>query len=527
MPIAPSSLGRTASACAQEALHQLQPSVEPDADGDAVHMPNLTLTPTPDLRCEHGRFGTEVATGQPSVIIAKDINTRQITQLKAAIAKASPQEKPILEAKLAKREQIYEAGIHSNKTWISSLDCRESLAKAGSLTSYQRTYVPGLVNQHIHRVEVPGQKDLVIGRCGGMQDESFGLLSRTLLQGMQGFSSDKTGKDLVRDAKQFLQDKAGPHLESNLQQLDYLSNCLKGKLNPTQNQMLTQNLAALAKPDKALAALSCSLNDQALAMLLDAMATNPDGVDKACQSGQFVFCRQLLLNHTTRSFDTSGRVNCEGNKMENERATFEALYNKELVYDPTGPFIDEQGRIHLNDKRLEGKTVRFCPLLACTSIQGHLKNDGPQKVINDAFFAKAKALGLSCFNEIEEKVSRKRQTSAKTAVSLGSAVIQQGISLSTGCASAKDRTGLICALIVYYHMAKHAGALSPADKIQLKIIEGKILSGGLADAIIQKNQRTPGIKIYDPRSLYYLSGVEIARHLSRTCLGKTSMNSTS
>lgn len=166
-----------------------------------------------------------------------------------------------------------------------------------------------------------------------------------------------------------------------------------------------------------------------------------------------------LLNHKKQKIDPkTGWFHNETNELLDMAEIFKELSDKVLICDGQGPFIDEQGNIHLPQlvTNSDGsyKKIAIFAAVVNHSVQGHTKNDGASHEVNLETYSR---LVMKFPNESHmdiAKVLMKKKTSYATAVDLIDAAHRKGYKISTGCLSAKDRTGFVCAAwVVFKRMA--------------------------------------------------------------------------
>ncbi len=166
----------------------------------------------------------------------------------------------------------------------------------------------------------------------------------------------------------------------------------------------------------------------------------------------FSFIHIGLLNQDKKEIDGTGWNHHEANEMTDMAEIFQEFKGKALIFDGLGPFIDENGNIHLPQKNTT-KTLTLNPFFVNSSVQGH-KDDNKNLTaihINEQTFDELKKYSIENenFSEILAGMSlvfeKKNHTSYQTAIDLIYWARMAGFMISTGCLSAKDRTGFTCA----------------------------------------------------------------------------------
>lgn len=274
-------------------------------------------------------------------------------------------------------------------------------------------------------------------------------------------------KKLKELTKQIQQNKALP--EAVLPQLKEIQTLLDEQSCPSLDKFLSNKkvqsiayAAAQAKEaqshpgslDRMIDERTKVLERQMIQLVCGQMNQNTDKLEKIFQQGgkSFDLVHVSLLNPQTSQLDASGWMHDERVEIEDMSEIFDIFQDKALIFDGKGPYIDEAG-VHLPIKKeVEGKpaTLQLNTYFFNISPQGHIENDGMQKELNKTNMDKMRAKGLM---KGEDSLSKKISgdevlRSQEKGYPLAEKFVQtlgqmEGLHLSLGCLSAKDRSGLV------------------------------------------------------------------------------------
>ncbi len=149
--------------------------------------------------------------------------------------------------------------------------------------------------------------------------------------------------------------------------------------------------------------------------------------------GKLKMSHVTILNEDNISIDKSvGWYHHEGNEIQDMAAVYKLLDNKQILFDNTGPYIDDKGLIHMPFKAENGpNTIKLETAFFNISTQGRLRNKGiMQSAINQESAAK---IGI--------KIPKKTYTSVEQVNALNARLEAEGFQSGISCLSAKDRTG--------------------------------------------------------------------------------------
>lgn len=205
---------------------------------------------------------------------------------------------------------------------------------------------------------------------------------------------------------------------------------------------------------------------------------------KDIEGGTVKMMHVSLLNHHSKSIDGAGWNHDEENEMQDMDAIFNKFDNKKLICDGKGPFIDKDGNIHLPELKLPDNLkvpeLNLKTLFVNQSVQGYTKNDGTAGEINQA--AGKKLDKLVDNNELKTKMNEVingKETGFSSATDMVELGLKAGFKVSTGCLSAKDRTGFVSASVTRRFM-----------------INGNCSTGFIANVIRdQLKETSPAVKV--------------------------------
>jgi hypothetical protein len=209
-----------------------------------------------------------------------------------------------------------------------------------------------------------------------------------------------------------------------------------------------------------------------------------------------------LLNHKANKIDSqTGWYHNEANELLDMNEIFKELSTKLLICDGQGPFIDENGDIHLPQlvKTPEGeiKKIQIFAAVVNHSVQGYTKNDGVAREVNLESYSRL-VMRFPHQSHIDiAKVLMKKTTGYASALDLLDIAQQKDFKISTGCLSAKDRTGFLGAAWVVF---KKMDCFS--DKYKRKVIRKQLNAKYPAIKVIIDNTGTKSMKVR-----FFLPGV--------------------
>lgn len=209
-----------------------------------------------------------------------------------------------------------------------------------------------------------------------------------------------------------------------------------------------------------------------------------------------------LLNHHSKAIDGAGWNHDEENEMQDMADIFNKFDNTKLVCDGKGPFIDLDGNIHLPELKLLSnlKELNLQTLFINQSVQGYTKNDGTVEEINQAAGKKLEKFTINA--ELKTKMNtilNGKETSYISATDMVELGLKAGFKVSTGCLSAKDRTGFVSASVTRRLMINGNCSIS----FIANVIRDQLKEKSPAVKVIIDNTKTKVMKI----TPFFLEGI--------------------
>lgn len=449
-------------------FHIDQTSLEPSA-----HKPIFSRPPNP------GNQTNPISEGE---IITGSMEKEGITYISEKVERINTLEvaKKIVEAekkhlltlpeknaeKLSRCDNMLTACRKHPKTWIDSNYFRDHLKAAKSmnsknkeeaLTAYKEavaSYISAPVNYRLHNMTA-GQNSYSVLRTGVMTDLTNGYTDlQELEEILQSESSKSTGKQPKNRNVMTLDEKKKE-----------LNKVIKNHKNkPRIIATATFALEQIADIDtlkKTIELRKEILQRQMLQLVL----TNTERALKESgkiSDGNLWIAHLALLNRKTDSIDETGWVHNEEHEIKDMAAIFKNFDGKKIILDGEGPYIDIEGNVHLpilpDLERGDPAIIHLNTLFFNTTVQGHEKNDGIQKDINDEGMRKLKRYFKGQLPESYEKkiINRlNKESTYRLAEDMLYELMDTKIQCSVGCLSAKDRTGFVCARLAYRLAKKH------------------------------------------------------------------------
>ncbi len=285
---------------------------------------------------------------------------------------------------LTQQNLIYAQQAQSErKIWVPTPSLRNKIADHGPEQA-ERMWLPALVNEEQVLVRDHDGRSLAIPslRSGAITYYPHGEIDiEKLTQFEQDFNAVDS-RTKIRKAEAKTLKKMVP--------------ALRGR--KTREIKLMGRFAAGIELSKVLVQRQWALENQALQELTihcQMLIESGKGLPK---SGKLVVARQSALDGNKSAKSVGGFVNNEKNQILDMKAIYGLLEGKEILFDGTGPYLDEDGVIHL-PIRLEGRQERvtFKPIFSNISVQGDIGNHGVQREINQKAMEGIK-------EEIEEKL---------------------------------------------------------------------------------------------------------------------------
>ena len=401
---------------------------------------------------------------------------------------------------LAQAREIQDSG----GTWAGSSSYRQHITRFPTLQKAWESYVPLVVNHRIQKVRnALGQVVSSLNRSGAIHDYRHGHTNLQELRELKGLFNQKA---LL-----------------SLQQMDTLN-----RMDPNiVNEYIQGNFA------KASELLDGQIIDRQLILenqALQDLAAHFEGLSpEELQQlpPEVVFGRMSMLNGHNKPKKSEGFELNEANQMRDMAAIYGDLQDKKLVFDGKGPYLDQNGLIHMPFKAAgpggEPLVRDFKPIFFNMSAQGNIKNEGPQQPINAEAYRSLSSRVLERCDQLDrlgtpeakQKAAQMRQQllyigkELEKGVTDGFELAEQttlllqdlGAKISINCFSGKDRTGLLAALVTFKHLKDGLAGLNPAigDRKTLSTLGkfGRQLMSvtGTAARVVEDNTKFTALKL--------------------------------
>ncbi|MBS0636691.1 MAG: hypothetical protein JSS12_04200 [Verrucomicrobia bacterium] len=151
----------------------------------------------------------------------------------------------------------------------------------------------------------------------------------------------------------------------------------------------------------------------------------------------------------------SGWLHNETNELLDMQEIFKEFNGKTVVLDGRGPFVDDDGKVHLPIDG-EGKELKLNAALLNISIQGDSSKNEVQQQVNQEAIAQLEnheALQQDDNWKGMLELLKKGESNGTVAEMAVTALVKSGCTVSVGCLSAKDRTGWVVGRTVIKLMA--------------------------------------------------------------------------
>lgn len=256
------------------------------------------------------------------------------------------------------------------------------------------------------------------------------------------------------------------------------------RLNPTERQTKIAALEQSLKPlldikegkdtevTRKIEEKKRFVDDQMVQMIMVQVSQNLDHL----QGDTFTFSYEGLLNElksrSKHTIDSSGLIMDEGNNLKEMQAAFDRFYDKKLIFDKTGPFIDKEGNVHLPFPQLEHKVMVLEPIFFNLTVNGSTTNNPLQAELNKKGLAQLTRkidMLLQDHPEIREQLQEIEQKIVQVKIALDNGASDFEVAsdllaaqfalrnlmkdnklgcfaIGLGCFSAKDRTAIVMEL---------------------------------------------------------------------------------
>lgn len=397
-------------------------------------------------------FATETVSRDETVAAAIDFHVKQERYLQANRHRIEGADALIdyhqKAAENAKNKLEGDSDV-KNKDWIDSNYFRRMLSSNPRMTFKEiaQLFVSAPVNMRYHSVALEDSgRSAGFYRLGVVTDPTNGWTNLKELKEMA--AGDEEGQQKKIDRISGILEKAGSK-----------------KSNPRIKQSADFACEQLFDLEKTIERRRQILQDQMLQLVVGQVEKNAASICGLENGGQFNMVHLSLLNPRLKNLDPSGWMHDEENQILDMYEIFKEFRGKELIFDGKGPFIDDQGRIHLPQGGPGWpKQVTLNPVFLNTSVQRHTKNDGIQAQINREGFSELRRVlsesesvenreALQLLDAVEQQMEAGK-SNYSIAELIGVSIMSAKMALSSGCMSAKDRTGLVAALIVHDILSK-------------------------------------------------------------------------
>ncbi len=445
--------------------------------------------------------------------------SKNIEGLRAQIEKAEEEiktrEKNINNAKIQR--------FVSNKSYLDSGYTRGVLTISKTHEEARKTFVSAPINGGYHEIELlnPDHPNNVVDKvgfyqCGILHDPRNGFTSLKELQEIkkeidQGNSKplDKKVTELEKRMKK-LNKKGGT--TKQIEALEFALQQFKIVNNITDKDERLKILGKIIKDRKDF------LASQFICLLMTQIDNNMDSIEKLKNGEDFTLFHLALLNIKKKEFKENGWGHFEENMMQDMYAIFKEFDGYTLVFDGTGPFDDADTKTiycpELKDVNRELKKIKLSTIFMNTSVQGHKKNDGSQaeintealnklmgmlrkkeKIENDRDKKKVLTKSIRKLKGIRSKLEDKKKSNFFLAEDIMTVVLnlkKEGIAVSQGCLSTKDRGGILgvraCMRQLKKHLKKFKNFKFLWQKFQSKLFSKKHL-------VIQNIKKNTGYQV--------------------------------
>lgn len=421
-----------------------------------------------------------------------DYFTKKIHELEVKNHKTPNDIKQIIHLKKHLTELTIKIGKYNSLQyeWANSNYYRDLIRNHNNIKTPFREliqkYFPIPINMRIHSCTVKAAQG------NNTTVEKNELVRLGVVSDMRnGFTNLKELKDIVayNDTKKL--DKVRARIQQRVDKLDLSDKESRNRVVESANYALAQ-LTDIESVKAAIEERRRFLTEQALPLIVE-QARNA-GLEK----DDVTLLKILdvrLLNHKTNALDPdTGWCHNEANELLDMAEIFKEFSEKKLICDGSGPFLDENGDIHLpqsiQSKDGEHKTVELFAAVINHSVQGYTKNTGATRKVNLESLSRIMIrFPTEDYSDLEKKLM-KENTGFMSAINLIDLGLKHNFKTSTGCLSSKDRTGFVCAAWV---VLKRMGCFTTEAK--RKILRKQLKPKGPAVKVALDNSGTPSLKL--------------------------------
>jgi len=344
----------------------------------------------------------------------------------------------------------------NNKDWVDSNYFRDLISSCSKFTKAVKEYISVPVNMRYQELEVAGERSVGLYRVGVMSDMRNGWVS---LKDLKEFDKLEGKERAQAISKKIVE------IEAYI----YSHNLKAKKDNKLESANSAKTELESIKTEPALLAgiiadRRRNLQKQMIQLVVGQVEKNPTMLT----GGKFTMVHVSLLNQKKQVLDKTGWYHNEKAEIEDMQEIFEEFKGKKLIFDGTGPYIGADG-IHLPQEIAEGaagtvKTLELDTYFFNISVQGNTKNNDFQLENNIKQLDKLMKNHPDLFPKNLEKDfdldERLRSEHVSSGYPLAEAFLvrllhTKKLAVSTGCLSAKDRTGMVCGRLMQRFLRTH------------------------------------------------------------------------
>lgn len=395
------------------------------------------------------------------------------------------------------------------QTWLHSNYFRHLIKKLVSYLEAIKQYVSVPINMRYQELLIAGKKVVGFFRLGIISDMRNGWFSMNDLKKMSHNPEliEKTIKRIKSEGGS--RDRQKESIQHAISQLNHLIYKKNGKSIVNQEAL-----------DSLIEERQYVLEKQLLHLLNAQVEKNLEQIKASFEphkKREFNLAHLALLNPKKVDHHKSGWMHDEQVEIEDMQCIFEIFKGKKIVFDSSGPIIDDQ-LIHL-PYRLEGVPAAEAHVDLNTyffniSTQGHMGNDGKQLELNKKEIKNLNIDSASLSESDKVLLDRLQGISKIPSKEKGYPIAEdfmvfllksKGMAVSVGCLSAKDRTGFISERVVLQHL--------PERYRDHPILRKQIFAAN-SPAVKVVSENTPGVTSLKINPLANVRGYDILEKLA-------------
>jgi hypothetical protein len=233
----------------------------------------------------------------------------------------------------------------------------------------------------------------------------------------------------------------------------------------------------------------------------------------------FCLFHEGLVDEMVKKIDSSGLEIDEGAFMKEMRDTFSRFDGKKLIFDGQGPYIDDEGGVHLPFHK-EPKEMELKPIFSNLTVGVRKKNFSQQASYNEKALAELKSLIGLCqgaekkgllvrLSTIEEKLNNKKSNIHLAtdlfvlSLDIKDLLLKEKkriLAVSQGCFSAKDRTSAVSESVVLFKgvvksIQRQISDPKLAKSVQNRVAKRIYLEEHISAKITEQNSGVKVVKI--------------------------------